>query len=146
MTPNPPPQGFMGVFFLDGRPGPISLAPATAVAPTGGEHAGLVVACDARIDNRTELGTALGMSPSMAVSLSEPALIARIYREWGEECAIRLTGDFAFAVWIPRRSIFSARAIMSASGLSTTTSSRDVTWCSDPISGSSWTGQRCHDG
>lgn len=55
----------------------------------------LVVVSDARLDNRDELCSLFGLSRSIA----EASLIAAAFSRWGEACAQRLTGDFAFAVW-----------------------------------------------
>ena len=71
---------------------------------------GLVVAADARIDNRDELFDALGAGPSERVSFSDDRLILEAYERWGEACAQRLIGAFAFVVWDERRrTLFCAR-------------------------------------
>ena len=48
-----------------------------------------VFVCDARIDNRDELGS----------DLSDSALFAAAYDKWGERCVDKVIGDFAFAAW-----------------------------------------------
>ena len=59
----------------------------------GGDHESpIVVAADARLDNRAELIAAL----RLAAAPSDAAIIAAAYRHWGEQCAERLEGDFAF--------------------------------------------------
>jgi asparagine synthase (glutamine-hydrolysing) len=80
---------------------------------TGGETFGpatrdhLSVVADARIDNREDLAAALGVN---ATGLGEAELILRAYETWGEDCADRIIGDFAFAVWDERRrTLFLAR-------------------------------------
>jgi asparagine synthase (glutamine-hydrolysing) len=71
--------------------------------------AGLTLTCDARIDNRDELIHALGLRGDPA-AIPDSDLILGAYVKWGEECAGRLIGDFAFAIWDPRRqSMFCAR-------------------------------------
>lgn len=62
----------------------------------------LVVAADARLDNRAELlgrlgGGLTGEAPGAA------ALILAAYRRWGPGCVEELVGDFAFVVWDGRR-------------------------------------------
>jgi asparagine synthase (glutamine-hydrolysing) len=73
--------------------------------------AGLVVAADARIDNRSELISALNGSVRVAgAAPTDSQLILAAYQRWGEECANRLLGDFAFAIWDGRdQSLFCAR-------------------------------------
>jgi asparagine synthase (glutamine-hydrolysing) len=67
----------------------------------------LVLAGDIRLDNRDELRVALGVSD---VSASDAALVAESYLRWGEDCAGRLLGDFAFVVWDAKsRHLFCAR-------------------------------------
>lgn len=72
-------------------------------APVNAEP-GLVVAADARIDNREELMAELGLRGAAAVGDVE--LIARAYGRWGDECPGHLLGDFAFAIWDERRRRF----------------------------------------
>ncbi len=67
----------------------------------------LVLAADARIDNRDELRAALGHP---AATASDGTLILLAYERWSEECPFRLVGDFAFALWDGRRQrLFCAR-------------------------------------
>jgi asparagine synthase (glutamine-hydrolysing) len=90
-------------------------------------ESGLVITADARIDNRDELLSKLGGSPSRLKPLPQEAqasvcvgaasaaipdslLILEAYKRWGESCAEHLLGDFAFAIWNPReRRLFCAR-------------------------------------
>lgn len=67
-----------------------------------------VIAADARIDNRAELREALGLRAGEAPADSD--LILEAYCCWGDECAARLIGDFAFVIWDPvRRTLFCAK-------------------------------------
>ena len=67
---------------------------------------GLAIAADARLDNRHELLAALGVGRTAC----DAALILGAYRRWGTDCASRLLGDFAFAVWDSRgATLFCAR-------------------------------------
>ncbi|MEH6552204.1 MAG: asparagine synthase-related protein [Pseudomonadales bacterium] len=56
---------------------------------------GLVITADARIDNRKELISSLGVDNSY----TDSQLILYAYRRWGEACVQYLLGDFAFAIW-----------------------------------------------
>lgn len=70
----------------------------------------LVIAADAWLDNRTELCDALGIAESERGRLTDSALILRAYVKWGEACAGKLRGDFAFAIWDGRaQKIYCAR-------------------------------------
>jgi len=59
------------------------------------ERGGVVVAADARLDNREELSREL----ELPLSTSDAGVIATAYKRWGERCPERLEGDFAFALW-----------------------------------------------
>lgn len=63
----------------------------------------LTVTADARIDNRDELMSALGIVRQARPDFGDGALILAAYEKWGEECAGKLIGDFAFAIWDGRR-------------------------------------------
>lgn len=75
------------------------------------EHAlsGCVITADVRLDNRDELLAALQLT-DRAASIGDGELILEVYLAWGEEGVARLLGDFAFAIWDPRRrAMFCAR-------------------------------------
>jgi asparagine synthase (glutamine-hydrolysing) len=77
--------------------------------PLIAEAGQLVLTCDARIDNRQELITALNLETSHTV-MTDSELILAAYREWGEDCPEKLLGDFVFVIWdAKRRSLFCAR-------------------------------------
>lgn len=61
------------------------------------QHDNLVITADARIDNRDELLSELGIIDGNRVTDSE--IILRSYMKWGENCPERLLGDFSFAIW-----------------------------------------------
>ena len=76
--------------------------------PVRDDARGLVLIADARIDNRAELRAALAIE--RARPISDADLILSAYQRWGAECADRLLGDFAFALWDSRaRTLFCAR-------------------------------------
>jgi asparagine synthase (glutamine-hydrolysing) len=56
-------------------------------------------AADARLDNREELGHALGLTAIEIAHTSDAALIHRAYERWGDDGVARCLGAFAFAHW-----------------------------------------------
>ncbi len=58
---------------------------------------GCVITADARLDNRPELLSALGLS-ARAADIGDAEIILRAYLAWGESFLGRLLGDFAFAI------------------------------------------------
>ncbi len=69
-----------------------------------------VITADARIDNREELISALGLSRGQSNTVSDSQLILHAYEKWDTDCAKRLLGDFAFAIWDGRKhKLFFAR-------------------------------------
>ena len=73
----------------ESTPQPLALAEALDVAITA----------DARLHDRDALAAVLGAHRETA----DAELILRAYLHWGEGCAERLSGEFAFAVWDGRR-------------------------------------------
>ncbi|HSC30485.1 MAG TPA: asparagine synthase-related protein [Gemmatimonadaceae bacterium] len=63
------------------------------------EWDGLVVAADASLYYRADLRAALGKRGVVPYGDASAHLIAAAYRAWGDDCAARLEGDFAFIVW-----------------------------------------------
>lgn len=63
------------------------------------EWDGLVVVADASIYYRADLRAALGRRGVLPPGDGAAHLIAAAYRAWGDDCAERLEGDFAFIVW-----------------------------------------------
>jgi asparagine synthase (glutamine-hydrolysing) len=58
---------------------------------------------DGRLDNREDLSQAIVSSGGRFVDDTDPGLVLSAYLVWGEECAERLVGDFAFVIWDGRR-------------------------------------------
>ncbi|MDB5673415.1 MAG: asparagine synthase [Sphingomonas bacterium] len=78
-----------------------------------------MLVADARIDNRDELATALGLSAAHAATLAEPALILAAIERWGDAAIARLVGDFALVLWDDtRRHLLLARDFLGQRPLS----------------------------
>ncbi|MBF0227728.1 MAG: asparagine synthetase B [Desulfobacterales bacterium] len=60
-----------------------------------------VFTAQARIDNRKELLTDLGLYQPQALAISDAELIRQSYLRWGEDCVQRIYGDWSFAAYHP---------------------------------------------
>ncbi|MBU1139567.1 MAG: asparagine synthase (glutamine-hydrolyzing) [Proteobacteria bacterium] len=60
---------------------------------------GLVLCCDARIDNRVDLRRELGLSNSNQGQTPDSHFILAAFKKWGENCPRHLIGDYAFVIW-----------------------------------------------
>jgi asparagine synthase (glutamine-hydrolysing) len=70
----------------------------------------LCAVMDGRIDNREDLYSAAGGDGLPLPMVTDAHLLLCAYRFWGEDCARRMLGDFAFCIWDRlRRQIFCAR-------------------------------------
>lgn len=70
----------------------------------------IVITANARLDNRRELIATLAITGRSGVDIGDGELILRAYERWGDDCAPRLIGDFAFAIWDNRsQTLFCAR-------------------------------------
>jgi asparagine synthase (glutamine-hydrolysing) len=67
--------------------------------PLESDDGRLVVATNARLDNRADLAAHLGIPPGRAASLPDGALVLAAYRRWGADCVTRLLGAFRILVW-----------------------------------------------
>ncbi len=78
--------------------------------PMSNRQNNLTITADARVDNRTELFSRLGISAAERRCISDSALILKSYEKWGEQCPENIVGDFCFAIWdSKRRHLFCAR-------------------------------------
>lgn len=78
--------------------------------PRSSRDGACVLVADARVDNRADLAAALGIGAGDARTMPDSEFILRAWAAWGEDCARRLVGDFAFILWDSRcRSVFAAR-------------------------------------
>jgi len=83
------------------------VVPGGSGQPAVDSSGSMVLTADARIDNRGELRSSLGMRRR---HLTDADLILEAYRRWGTECPERLVGTYAFAVWdATRHRVFLAR-------------------------------------
>jgi asparagine synthase (glutamine-hydrolysing) len=62
-------------------------------------ESGLSIVADVRIDNRDELFQALSVDVSERAHISDVRLILLAFKKWHQDCAEKLLGDFAFAIW-----------------------------------------------
>lgn len=70
---------------------------------------GCIVVSDSRLDNRPQLLRDLGITRPVD-EVGDGELLHAAWQRWGENCADRLRGDFAFALWNPRQQeLFIAR-------------------------------------
>ncbi|MFT3722149.1 MAG: asparagine synthase-related protein [Hyphomonadaceae bacterium] len=89
----------------------------------------LVIACDARLDNRAELCAELGLSMGEA----NKEVILAAYARWGDDCPAHLLGDFAFAIWdSPHRRLFCARDQVGVRPFCYALSDRQFAFASEP--------------
>ncbi|MBI5301188.1 MAG: asparagine synthetase B [Chloroflexi bacterium] len=84
---------------------------------------GIVFTAAARVDNRDEIISDLGLQIAdlqapisksaicnLQPTISDGDLILHAYRKWGESCVTRIYGDWSFAAWHPaERKLFLAR-------------------------------------
>jgi asparagine synthase (glutamine-hydrolysing) len=71
--------------------------------PLVGGDGRLLLVADVRLDNRSELAGALGLSPAEIARLADSSLLLQALERWGEDAAGRLLGDFAFAYYDARQ-------------------------------------------
>ncbi|MEW6544778.1 MAG: asparagine synthase (glutamine-hydrolyzing) [Nitrospirota bacterium] len=78
--------------------------------PWSDESGRLCLTLDGRVDNRDELQGALEGAGATFRNETDAELVLRAYECWGEGCAKRIIGDFAFAIWDePSQRLFCAR-------------------------------------
>ncbi len=72
------------------------------------------ITADARIDNRDELIPDLRRAGTLRSAVpSDGEVILAAFQTWGDDCAARLVGDFAFAIWDAQsRRLFAARDVI----------------------------------
>jgi asparagine synthase (glutamine-hydrolysing) len=99
--------------------------------PVIGADGQSALVADIRLDNREELGAALGMEGLN--SSSDAALLMAALERWGEDALDRLIGDFAFAHWDGRaRKLLLARDFIDARPLHYHRSDRFIAFATMP--------------
>ncbi|WP_323039920.1 asparagine synthase-related protein [Gemmobacter sp.] len=89
----------------------LATTPEALVEPMPYHHAasGCRITGQIRLDNRAELLARFGLAQAGRV-VGDGELVVRAWLDRGEDCASHLLGDFAFAIWDPRRAcVFAAR-------------------------------------
>ncbi len=80
------------------------------ILPVRDDESGLVIASDARIDNRNDLARRVDIDAATLKNLPDSLLILRAYKKWGIDCVSNLRGDFSFAIYDePKQRLFIAR-------------------------------------
>ena len=78
--------------------------------PLADETGNVVLTLDGRVDNRVGLKATLQAKGAVLRADTDAELVLRAYQLWGEECARRIIGDFAFVIWDKReRKLVAAR-------------------------------------
>jgi asparagine synthase (glutamine-hydrolysing) len=67
--------------------------------PLASDDGRFLLVADLRIDNRDEMIAGLAIGSLAGAGLSDSALLFRGCLAWGEDVLLRMTGDFAFALW-----------------------------------------------
>ena len=81
-------------------------------SPAVADDGGIIVVADASLYYRTDLQRALRAADTRPQGPTAAHLILAAYRAWGDQCASRIEGDFAFVVWDSRvRRVLAARDI-----------------------------------
>lgn len=70
--------------------------------PVHDANANLLVVADIRLDNRRDVGHALGLAPGQLARTPDSGLAALAFARWGDACVDHLIGDYAIAVWDDR--------------------------------------------
>ncbi len=70
----------------------------------------MVITAAARIDNRETLFSKLAIPHPQRAATPDSELISLAYEKWGDSCPQHILGDYAFAIWEPKKkSLFLAR-------------------------------------
>ncbi len=94
---------------LGGRPWRVTREDAAYHPPVHSRDGRVVLVADARLDNRGELASALGLTGDSA-GAPDASYLLWAYEKWGRDCPRRLVGDFAFVLWDDReQQLFAVR-------------------------------------
>jgi asparagine synthase (glutamine-hydrolysing) len=95
---------------------------------------GAVITWDGRLDNRSELITAL--RNGLTVNSTDASIVAAAYQEWGEKCFCKLIGEWALSVWNPHQnSLILSKDFVGTHHLYYYFDDKQITWCTilDPL-------------
>ena len=102
------------------------------VQPWTDENEEICVTLDGRVDNRGELAAELKAVGTHLRCDTDAELVLRAYQRWGEHCAAKIIGDFAFVVWDNRlQRLFSARDVAGIKPFYYFTNASVFVWGSD---------------
>jgi asparagine synthase (glutamine-hydrolysing) len=88
---------------------------------------GAVLSWDGHLHNRVSLASRL--SRTTADELSDVAIVAEAYQQWGTDSFARLIGDWALSIWNPtERSLILARDFVGTHGLYYSVEANQITW------------------
>ena len=129
-------RGPDGLYAATAGPCASGVAQFTTVPEGGAGHqpfrapSGLLVALDGRIDNREELCDTLGVTGCGRVT--DTALVAHAWEQWRVDALVRVSGDFALAVWDVRsHTLWLARDVFGIRPLYYRVVSGGVWWASE---------------
>src|SRR5262249_29390389 len=91
--------GVEGAVFVQAAPAARGLPHGSSVIRREGDE---LFAAIARLDNREELGDALGLASRELAGETDAVLIRRMYERWGDAGVARCLGAFAYASWDAR--------------------------------------------
>lgn len=90
---------------------------------------GFVVVWDGRLDNREGLARQLGHEQSG--DAPDVSIVASAYKRWGDDCLVKLSGDWAVSIWNPNeRSLLLAKDPIGVRPLYYSTQKQLVLWSS----------------
>jgi len=100
--------------------------------PLCNEARTICLTLDGRVDNRTELQTALEECSARLRSDTDAELVLRAYECWGIDCPRHIIGDFAFVVWDRLdQHLFCARDILGNKPFYYCRNGRRLLWASE---------------
>ncbi len=100
--------------------------------PLTDESGNLCLTMDGRVDDREELLAALKSRGARLRDDTDAEIVLNAYQCWGEDCPVRILGDFAFVIWDRRqRQLFCARDILGVKPFYYYTDGRKFLWASE---------------
>lgn len=81
------------------RIAPVGASTSAGMQPRNGDNGHGLFAALSHLDNRAELGSALGLTAAELAETPDSALIRHMQARWGDAGVARCLGAFAFALW-----------------------------------------------